>query len=132
MAQAKQILLVDDQADAIDALAMLLELDGHEVRTAYSGAGALEIVDSFIPDLALIDVSMPDMSGMELARRLRQNSALAKTRLVALTGFSDEANRQKASAAGFDAHVAKPLSAEQLASIVGDGGGEGRGDSAAL
>jgi CheY-like chemotaxis protein len=124
MAQTKQILLVDDQADAIDALAMLLELDGHEVRTAYSGAGALAIVDNFIPDLALIDVSMPDMSGMDLARLLRQNGALAKTRLIALTGYTDEAARQKATAAGFDAHVAQPLSAEQLASIIGDTGGD--------
>lgn len=57
MAQAKQILLVDDQADAIDALAMLLELDGHGVRTAYSGADALAVVETFIPDVALIDVS---------------------------------------------------------------------------
>lgn len=122
MAQAKQILLVDDQADAVDALAMLLELDGHEVRTAYSGAGALEIVETFIPDLALIDVSMPDMSGTDLARLLRQNGALAKTRLVALTGFTDEANRRKTIAAGFDAHVAKPLSAEQLAGIVSAAG----------
>jgi CheY-like chemotaxis protein len=122
MAQAKQILLVDDQADAIDALAMLLELDGHQVRTAYSGAGALAIVDTFIPDLALIDVSMPDMSGMDLARLLRQNDALAKTRLVALTGYTDEAHRQKSSAAGFDAHVVKPLSAEQLAGIVAGAG----------
>ncbi|RFU46952.1 response regulator [Paraburkholderia sp. DHOC27] len=118
MAQAKQILLVDDQADAIDALAMLLELDGHQVRTAYSGAGALAIVDGFIPDLALIDVSMPDMSGMDLARLLRQNQALARTRLVALTGFSDEANKRQATDAGFDAHVVKPLSADQLASLI--------------
>lgn len=122
MAQAKQILLVDDQADAVDALAMLLELDGHEVRTAYSGAGALAIVETFIPDLALIDVSMPEMNGMDLARLLRQNGALAKTRLVALTGFTDEANRRKMTAAGFDAHVAKPLSAEQLSRIVSAAG----------
>jgi CheY-like chemotaxis protein len=118
MPQAKQILLVDDQPDSIDALAMLLELDGHEVRTAYSGASALAIVDTFIPDLALIDVSMPDMNGMDLARLLRQNGALAKTRLIALTGFTDEASRQKASTAGFDGHVGKPVSAEQLATIV--------------
>lgn len=122
MVQPKQILLVDDQADAIDALAMLLELDGHEVRTAYSGAGALAIVASFTPDLALIDMAMPDMSGIELARQLRQMGALARTRLIALTGYSDEANKQKASAAGFDAHIAKPLSAEQLAWVVGDEG----------
>lgn len=122
MVQAKQILLVDDQADAVDALAMLLELDGHEVRTAYSGADALAIVETFIPDLALIDVSMPNMNGMDLARLLRQNGALAKTRLVALTGFTDDANRQRTIAAGFDAHVAKPLSAEQLAGIVSAAG----------
>jgi CheY-like chemotaxis protein len=118
MAQAKQILLVDDQADAIDALAMLLELDGHVVRTAYSGAGALIVVEAFIPDLALIDVSMPDMSGMHLARLLRGNAALAKTRLIALTGFGGDADRKAAAEAGFEAHVTKPVSAEQLASLI--------------
>jgi CheY-like chemotaxis protein len=79
MTQTKKILLVDDQADAIDALSMLLEMDGHAVRTACSGADALAMVENFIPDLALIDVSMPDMSGMQLARILRNNAALANT-----------------------------------------------------
>jgi CheY-like chemotaxis protein len=102
MTQAKQILLVDDQADAIDALAMLLELDGYTVRTAYSGADALAAIETFIPDLALIDVSMPNMNGMQLARLLRHNAALANTRLIALT---------------------KPVSADQLTQLI-----EGTGD----
>jgi CheY-like chemotaxis protein len=118
MTQTKKILLVDDQADAIDALAMLLEMDGHAVRTAYSGTDALAMVESFIPDLALIDVSMPDMSGMQLARILRSNAALANTRLIALTGYAGEADRQAATEAGFDAHMAKPVSADQLAQLI--------------
>jgi CheY-like chemotaxis protein len=118
MTQTKKILLVDDQADAIDALAMLLEMDGHAVRTAYSGADALAIVSNFAPDLALIDVSMPDMSGMQLAQLLRSNPALAATRLVALTGFAGQADRQAATEAGFDAHVTKPVSADQLATLI--------------
>lgn len=118
MAQTKQILLVDDQAEAIDALAILLELDGHRVRTAYSGAGALALVETFIPDLALIDVSMPDMSGMQLARLLRHNAALANTRLIALTGFGSDADRKEAAEAGFDAHATKPISADQLAQLI--------------
>ncbi|HEY1996435.1 response regulator [Paraburkholderia sp.] len=118
MAHVQHILLVDDQADAIDALAMLLEMDGHQVRTAYSGADALAAVETFIPDLALIDVSMPGMSGIDLAQRLRKNAALAHTRLVALTGFAQDADRQAAADAGFDAHVTKPVSAEQLADII--------------
>jgi CheY-like chemotaxis protein len=122
MAQAKQILLVDDQADAIDALAMLLELDGHGVRTAYSGADALAVVETFVPDLALIDVSMPDMSGMHLVQLLRNNPALARTRLIALTGYAGEADKKKATEAGFDAHVTKPVSMDQLASLVADAG----------
>jgi CheY-like chemotaxis protein len=120
MTQAKQILLVDDQADAIDALAMLLEMDGHAVRTAYSGADALAVVTTFIPDLALIDVTMPDMSGMDLARLLRGNATLAGTRLVALTGHSRESDRQAASDAGFDAHVTKPVSADQLTRLIAE------------
>ena len=118
MTQIKQILLVDDQADAIDALAMLLEMDGHTVRTAYSGAHALATIEHFVPDLALIDVSMPDMSGMQLARLLRSNAALAKTRLIALTGYASEADRQAAMEAGFDGHVAKPVSGDQLADLI--------------
>lgn len=124
MAQAKQILLVDDQADAIDALAMLLELDGHGVRTAYSGADALAVVETFIPDLALIDLSMPDMSGMHLVQLLRSNPALANTRLIALTGFGGDAEKKKAAEAGFDALVTKPVSMDQLASLVAGAGGD--------
>lgn len=120
MTQTKQILLVDDQADAIDALAMLLEMDGHAVRTAYSGADALAVVETFVPDLALIDVSMPDMSGMQLARMLRNNAALANTRLIALTGYAGEADRQAATEAGFDAHVTKPVSGDQLARLIAE------------
>ena len=118
MTHTKKILLVDDQADAIDALTMLLEMDGHAVRTAYSGAAALAVVEDFVPDLALIDVSMPHMSGMQLARLLRSNGALAHTRLIALTGFAGEADRQAATDAGFDAHVTKPVSADQLATLI--------------
>lgn len=123
MAQTQLILLVDDQADAIDALAMLLEMDGHQVRTVYSGADALAAVETFVPDLALIDVSMPGMSGIELARRLRQNAALTHTRLVALTGFSQDADRKQATDAGFDVHVTKPVSADQLARLIASGDG---------
>jgi CheY-like chemotaxis protein len=118
MAQAKQILLVDDQADAIDALAMLLELDGHTVRTAYSGKDALAVVETFIPELALIDVSMPDMSGMQLARLLRHNAVLTNMRLIALTGFGSDADRREAVEAGFDAHVTKPVCADELAQLI--------------
>jgi len=124
MAQAKQILLVDDQADAIDALAMLLELDGHRVRTVYSGADALAVVETFIPDLAFIDISMPDMSGMHLVQLLRSNPALANTRLIALTGYAGDADKKKAADAGFDAHVTKPVSMDQLASLVAGAGGD--------
>jgi CheY-like chemotaxis protein len=123
MAQAKQILLVDDQADAIDALAMLLELDGHGVRTAYSGADALTVVETFIPDVALIDVSMPDMSGMHLVQLLRSNPALANTRLIALTGYAGDADKKKAAEAGFDAHMTKPVSMDQLTRLVAEAGG---------
>jgi CheY-like chemotaxis protein len=122
MAQGKQILLVDDQADAIDALALLLELDGHTVRTAYSGADALAAVATFVPDLALIDVAMPDMNGMELARALSQQPALAHTRLVALTGFGGPDDKRREQAAGFHAHLTKPVSAEQLTRLIADAG----------
>lgn len=112
-----RILLVDDNADATEALAMLLTLDGHEVRRALSGPEALAIVRSFAPDVALIDISMPGMDGFALAGRLRQNPRCAKTRLVALTGYSDTAETAE-TFAGFDEHLIKPPSLEDLSAIL--------------
>ncbi|MGO4330937.1 ATP-binding protein [Cupriavidus sp. 2TAF22] len=113
-----RILLVDDNAEGLRALGMLLELDGHEVRLAVSGEDALEIAADFTPDVALIDIGLPGIDGFELARHLRQLPSFAGTRLVALSGYASTADRERGAAAGFDFHLAKPLALEALAQVL--------------
>jgi CheY-like chemotaxis protein len=113
-----RILLVDDSADATEALAMLLMLDGHEVKRAQSGPEALSLVESFTPDVALIDINMPGMDGHELARLLRQRTQCASTRLVALTGFAGITSSFESVARGFNCYLVKPVSLEDLAEVL--------------
>jgi CheY-like chemotaxis protein len=113
-----RILLVDDNADATEALTTLLELEGHEVKWALSGPEALSIVESFTPDVALIDISMPGMDGLELARLLRQRAQCSLTKLVALTGYTASATRLEIIEEGFDCHLIKPLSLDDLADVL--------------
>ncbi|MEM5329838.1 ATP-binding protein [Paraburkholderia sp. JHI2823] len=112
-----RILLVDDNADATEALAMLLTLDGHNVRQAHDGPEALAVVESFTPDIALIDVNMPGMDGYQLAARLRQLARCASTRLVALTGHRPVTGAHGAPA-GFDCYLLKPASPDDLAEAL--------------
>ncbi|MFA8356413.1 ATP-binding protein [Burkholderia ubonensis] len=117
MAPAR-ILVVDDHADSAEALGTLLKLEGHEVRRAQSGVEALSIVESFTPDLALIDMSMPGMDGIELAQLLRLRAECSQTKLVALTGYSDAARRFQTDERVFDCHLTKPLSLDDLADVM--------------
>ncbi|SEI28597.1 hybrid sensor histidine kinase/response regulator [Paraburkholderia hospita] len=114
----KRILLVDDCADATEALGTLLELQGYEVKRATSGTDALSIVESFAPDVALIDISMPDIDGPELAQLLRLRAECSLTRLVALTGSSDVTSRPETDERIFDAHLIKPLSLDDLENVL--------------
>jgi signal transduction histidine kinase/ActR/RegA family two-component response regulator len=110
-----RILLVDDSCDATEALSMLLALDGHEVRRAQSGFEALAIVDSFTPDVALIDVHMPSMDGPTLAGLLKQHPQCSMTRLVALTGDAAPTERQDGV---FDCYLVKPPALEDLNHVL--------------
>jgi signal transduction histidine kinase len=112
---AKRILVVDDNADAAESLAMLLSLQGHETRVALSGKEALEGVETFAPDVALLDLGLPEMDGYELAARLRAMGKLPDILLVALTGYGRSEDRQKTQAAGFDDHLVKPVDLAALA-----------------
>ncbi|MFM0078766.1 ATP-binding protein [Paraburkholderia sediminicola] len=114
----RRILLVDDSADATEALGTLLELEGHEVKQATSGPDALSIVESFTPDVALIDITMPGMDGLELAQLLRLRAQCSQTKLVAVTGHTDIANRFRNDEWIFDCHLTKPLSLEDLADVL--------------
>ena len=113
-----RILLVDDNADATEALAMLLVLDGHEVKRAQNGPEALSLIESFTPDVALIDINMPGMDGHELARLLRQRAQCTSTRLVALTGYAGTTSGSEGVADEFDCHLVKPPSLEDLAEVL--------------
>ncbi len=115
-----QLLVVDDNRDAAISLAMLLRLQGHEVRVAYSGAAALEAVTDFIPDLVLLDIGMPGMDGYEVSRRLRGTPGLEKTVLTALTGWSQVEDRRRTEDAGFDHHLVKPLEPAALEKLLAD------------
>jgi CheY-like chemotaxis protein len=119
----RRILVVDDHVDAAETLAELLELLGHETRVAFDARSALEIVRTFHPDVALLDIGLPVMDGCELARRLRQLPALEKTRLIALTGYGRPSDRAVSAAAGFDAHLLKPIEISQLEALIAGGDG---------
>ena len=104
----RRLLVVDDNQDAADSLAMLLKLQGHEVRVAHSGPAALEITKGYSPDVVFLDLGMPGMDGYEVARRLRQQPGLEKIVLAALTGWGQQEDRRRTADAGFDHHLVKP------------------------
>jgi signal transduction histidine kinase len=113
-----RILVVDDNGDAADTLALLLEASGHEVRVAYDGRGGLAAAREFRPDVALLDIGLPDVSGHELARSIRREPWGAKVRLVALTGWGQDEDRRRTSDAGFDEHLTKPVDPAVLARVL--------------
>ena len=103
------MLVVDDNFDAADSLGQLLRLQGHEVGSVHDGPAALELAAAFAPDVALLDIGLPGMNGLELARRLRQLEGLQDILLIAQTGWGQEEDRIRSREAGFDHHLVKPL-----------------------
>jgi CheY-like chemotaxis protein len=113
-----RILVVDDNADAADSLALLLGLLGHAVRTAYDGPATLEVAQAFLPQVVLLDLGLPRMDGYEVARRLRHESGLGEVVLVATTGFGREADRHRCQQAGFDHFLLKPFDLDALVPLL--------------
>ena len=107
-ARSLRILIVDDNADAADSIAMLLNMEGHQTRAVNTARAALLAVPEFKPEVVLLDIGLPEMDGYEVARRLRQNGR-PSMRLVAVTGYGQPADRRRAQAAGFDEHMVKPV-----------------------
>jgi PAS domain S-box-containing protein len=105
----QRILVVDDNQDAADTLAMLLEADGARARAVYDGAAALAALPGLRPHTVLLDLGMPDMDGFEVARRIRADAACSGVRIVALTGWGQERDRERTRGAGFDFHLTKPV-----------------------
>jgi two-component system CheB/CheR fusion protein len=113
-----KILVVDDSRDAADTCAILLELSGHHVQTAYTGQRALELADSFRPHVLLLDIGLPDFDGYQLAKKIRATPWGRGTVLIAVTGWGQEADRRRAFEAGFDQHLTKPIAAETVESLL--------------
>jgi PAS domain S-box-containing protein len=120
-----KILLVDDNRDAADTCAMLLESSGHIVQTAYTGRQALELARTFRPHALLLDIGLPDIDGYKLAQQVRATPWGRKAMLVAVTGYGQEQDRLRAVAAGFDQHLVKPISAQTVESLLQSLGRDG-------
>jgi CheY-like chemotaxis protein len=117
-ARPRRVLIADDNVEAAQALGTALAMAGHQVRTASDGEGALQAAASFAPDVVMLDIGMPGLSGYDVARRLRQEPSLRAAYLVALTGWGSREDQQRALQAGFDVHVTKPASAEHIEHLI--------------
>lgn len=114
----KKVLVVDDNADAADMTAQMLQMYGLDVQVAYGGAEGLSVARANHPDLIFLDIGMPMMDGYQVAEAVRADHTLSKVMLVALTAWGDEASRKKAHAAGFDMHLTKPANIVELLEIA--------------
>ena len=119
-----RILVVDDHHDSGESLATLLRLLGHEVRVVYDGPAALETARTFKPQVGLLDIGMPGMDGVELARRLRHDPNLPDLLLIALTGYGRDEDRQRSNDAGFNAHLVKPVDVAELNALLAQRAGQ--------
>jgi CheY-like chemotaxis protein len=119
--RARRVLIVDDNEDSAESMALLARSWGHEVAVARDGPSALALVESFAPESALVDIGLPGMNGYELARRCREQPRSRDLFLVALTGFGRPEDRSAAHAAGFDAYLVKPPEIEALKGLLANG-----------
>jgi len=115
---SRRILIVDDNADAANSLSELLKMDGHETRPVFSAEEALSLADDFNPEIVLLDIGLPRMDGYEVARRLRLAPLRNHTTLIALTGYGQQEDLDRAQAAGFDAHLVKPVDLVALTKLL--------------
>lgn len=118
MADHRRVLVVDDYCDAAQALQLLLDADGFECRATSDPHAACEIAREWQPFAVLLDIAMPGLDGLELARRLRADAATAHMLLIACTGYASSEDRARAREAGFDAHCAKPLTPQLILRVL--------------
>jgi signal transduction histidine kinase/CheY-like chemotaxis protein len=120
----RRVLVVDDNIDAAESLALLLQQDGYATATAHGGQDALVKARSFRPEIMILDLGMPVMDGFAVARAVRADPALAQVRLIALSGYGQPEDRSRTAEAGFDAHLVKPIDSEQLNIALAERGTE--------
>ncbi len=117
---ARRILIVDDNEDSALTLSMLFEITGDETQTAHNGIAAIQVAETFCPDIVLLDIGLPELNGYEAAQQIRQSAWGQDMILVALTGWGQEEDRQKSKSAGFDAHLVKPIDHDQLLQLLNE------------
>ena len=115
---SRRILIVDDNTDAANSLSELLKMDGHETLPAFSAEEALSFADVFNPEIVLLDIGLPRMDGYEVARRLRLSPLHSRATLIALTGYGQQDDLDRAQTAGFDAHLIKPVDLTTLTKLL--------------
>jgi CheY-like chemotaxis protein len=115
------VLIIEDNVDAANMLAEVLAIEGHHPRVAHDGTSGVALALELKPDVVLCDIGLPDIDGYEVARRLRSNG-LPRIHLVALSGYAQPEDRQRARSAGFDAHLPKPPPLSELNAILAGGG----------
>jgi len=116
---ALRVLIADDSRDEVAMLSVILRDEGHTVREVYRGSEVLRVVSEFDPDVALLDIGMPGMTGYDVAREVRKLYGKARPVLVAITGWKQSADRTRAAIAGFDHHIAKPFETSELLALLG-------------
>jgi CheY-like chemotaxis protein len=115
----RSILVVDDNQDSAESMAMFLRLSGHEVRTAHDGLSAIEVAEEFQPQVILLDVGLPGLNGYKVAQHIRERRGTGVT-LIALTGWGQEEDRRRSRAAGLDYHLTKPVDFDHLMKLLAD------------
>jgi len=115
---SRRILIADDNRDAADTLAEILRMEGHEVRLAHDGPAALAAFAAFHPDVMLLDIGMPGLSGYEVARKVRETDPASDMILIAITGWGQENDKEQALSAGFDYHLTKPVDLQRMSELI--------------
>lgn len=116
----RRVLVCDDNIDGAESMALMLGLQGHDVRTVHDGLEALAVAPIWCPEVVLLDIGLPGLSGYDVARRLRAEPALADTLLIAVTGWGSETDKRRSAEAGFDRHLTKPVEAAALDAVLAE------------
>jgi CheY-like chemotaxis protein len=116
--EALRVLVVDDNQDAAEMLVEVLRSFGHDTQAAYDGPATLRLCRAFVPDVALLDIGLPVMDGYELADRMRELPGLAGVRLVAVTGYGQDSDRERSRRSGFHHHLVKPIDIDALDGVI--------------